>query len=684
MRRIVIIIAASLLFSTIALWWTHSGARSSPVRAAAAQQQVPPPRQDIAEESQPLALPQGKKAFYDPLIITPCNLVPISEQDVSSQVDGVFDAIDVELGQQVEKGALLGRLDARQLRAQVEALEIRAVSTAAERIAKAQFDEADSKVRYALKANEAGLTTVPDLEYKTYLFQRERFAQEIKKAREERESAQKELDKAKVVLGLYDIRSALAGEIVKIYKRNGEAVKQAEPLFRVANCTALRIEGLCKVQQANLIRVGMRALVEPALRGEQMTELVGHTGAITGIAVSADGRLLASASEDQRVLLWAWPGGARVGTLPHPAEVTAICMRQQNTILTGCADGQVRLWHLHGGTVPAPAMFSQAHEGPIRAIALSPDGAACATGGDDKRIGIWDVETGKHRMWLQPEEGMSAHQGAVTSVRFAAGGRLISAGRDNMLRVWTLAEGGRLLGVHPGRTGDVPNLGISPDGRQVLLDMGEELRMVDRETGTHLASLQNQIQGRFQGFAEFSPTGRLLLTAASNSRLQLWRAPVTTEQAHLFRQGYAGGFHRSSLFALRAIGAQSSFAALTGVMMASGTTPAPTLWQLSAEEVRHFFVPGAATVQCGVFAPDESVVFTGGTDKIVRVWAVPPPDLWSAPLEGRITYVSSQVERGTDMVRIRAEVDNPRDPERQLRAGLFAVMRLFPETVALR
>ncbi len=107
---------------------------------------------------------------------------------------------------------------------------------------------------------------------------------------------------------------------------------------------------------------------------------------------------------------------------------------------------------------------------------------------------------------------------------------------------------------------------------------------------------------------------------------------------------------------------------------------APQLWQLPGQEVRHFVIPGGSIVNCGAFAPDESVFFTGGTDKSVRVWAVPPVQVWNQPLEARITYVGSQVERGTDMVRIRAEMENPQDPDRRLRSGLYAVMRLFPET----
>jgi WD40 repeat protein len=108
------------------------------------------------------------------------------------------------------------------------------------------------------------------------------------------------------------------------------------------------------------------------------------------------------------------------------------------------------------------------------------------------------------------------------------------------------------------------------------------------------------------------------------------------------------------------------------------------LWDLDGREIRHFMTPNPATVTCGAFAPDESVFFTGGTDKVVRVWQVPSATERRHVLEAEITYVSSQVERGTDMVRVRAQLDNPSDPALHLQAGTYAYLRLYPETEPAR
>ncbi len=681
MKRAALILVSAVLCSGLAFWWSKSGgavrgAAHAPAPAHAEVSTLAPPRtqsaiKDVAPEA-------GAPLFFDPVVVSPCTLVPVQEQDVSSQVDGAVHEIQVQLGAEVVPGQLLARLDDSQLRPQVELLRLKAESESAVRIARAQFEEADLKVRYAERANSSGVRSVPSLEYKTYQLQRERYEQEMKRAHEEREVAAKELEKAEKLLQQHEIRSAIHGVVLKVYKRTGEAVKQAEPLFRVANYRRLRAEGLCKVQQGSLLKVGMPALVEPEVRGEQLTELAGHTEAITALAVSPAGSLLASASEDRTALVWDWARGKRLAMLPHPAEVYALAFvppqgSEPLRLLTGSADGQLRLWTLETGTPGDPRIFTAG--GAIRAIALSPDGKWCATGGDDRRIVVWDLAAGKALYQVAAEEGFSAHQGAVTSLHFTADGHLVSAGRDNTLKVWRLGpDGGRLVLVQAGRTGEVGELGVSPDGRRVLFDHGDELRILERTSGTTLGALRSRRQGRFHGLARFSPSGRLVLTASNNSRLQLWKAPAPPEEVAFFRSSHAAGLEPRAFTAWLALGSAAPLtlpALLTEERL-------PRLWDVAGRELHHFLLPGAATVRCGAFGADEKVCFTGGTDKVVRVWALPTAAEWGRALEARITFLGGQIERGTDTIRVRAELDNPHDFA--LRPGGQVSLKLYPET----
>jgi WD40 repeat protein/tRNA A-37 threonylcarbamoyl transferase component Bud32 len=71
------------------------------------------------------------------------------------------------------------------------------------------------------------------------------------------------------------------------------------------------------------------------------------------------------------------------------------------------------------------------HDGDVGALAVSPDGKVLATGGSDRLIRLWDVET---RTELARWQG----QAGVTALAFHGGKRLISGSSDGTLRVWDL------------------------------------------------------------------------------------------------------------------------------------------------------------------------------------------------------------------------------------------------------
>jgi WD40 repeat protein len=60
------------------------------------------------------------------------------------------------------------------------------------------------------------------------------------------------------------------------------------------------------------------------------------------------------------------------------------------------------------------------HNGPVGAVAVSPDGATIATGGADGTAKLWDADTGREILTL------TGHAKAVYGVSFSADGRLLA------------------------------------------------------------------------------------------------------------------------------------------------------------------------------------------------------------------------------------------------------------------
>jgi WD40 repeat protein len=221
----------------------------------------------------------------------------------------------------------------------------------------------------------------------------------------------------------------------------------------------------------------------------------------------------------------------------------------------------------------------------------------------------------------------------VTWVQFTPQAQLVSAGRDKAVRLWDLGEtGAKQAAVLNQRSGEVVNLGVSPDGRTVLFDQGKSLRLLALPAGTTKGVLFNPgASSNFTTFALFSPNGQLIVTAgAAEGQLQLWRTP----SAATSNRGY---------------------------------------------EVRQLaFYQKSSVPTCACFSPDGKLLVTGTRDRLVQVWAMPGQKEIQQELVGELTLVEKATDSPTGQVRVWANVPNLAD---RLLPGGAATLTVYPKRV---
>src|SRR5262249_42007960 len=125
----------------------------------------------------------------------------------------------------------------------------------------------------------------------------------------------------------------------------------------------------------------------------------------------------------------------------HQGAVSVVAFSRDGRILaTGCDDGTLRLWDPDKGQ--SLSELISAHPGGDLVLAISPDGLTLATGGKDGKVRFWGP-AGQPRG--QPIE---SHLGGVVAMAFRHDGRaLATAGHDGM-RLWVASYPGR--GAAPG------------------------------------------------------------------------------------------------------------------------------------------------------------------------------------------------------------------------------------------
>ncbi|MCS7475231.1 WD40 repeat domain-containing protein [Umezawaea endophytica] len=385
-----------------------------------------------------------------------------------------------------------------------------------------------------------------------------------------------------------------------------------------------------------------------------VTRLAGHEKIVESVAVSPNGRIVATASADRTARLW--DVSDRRAPVPlatlatHTAALWTAVFTPAGTLLaTTSEDGTARLWDVTDPRHPVESATLTGHTGPVLAAVFSPDGTVLATASADHTAKLWNVaDPGRAKLITT----ITGHTDVVTSVAFGRQGRtLATASWDGTVRIWDVADQHEV---------SRPAEGLDRPGSLAFRADGAVLAAVSRDFVVRLWNLADptrpeQVAAVTDGTAHavvFSPDGRSLATAGLDRTVRLWdvtdpRAPrqLTALHGHTGpvvsvrftpdgRSVVSSGFdrvvrlwdlpgpvlggHDSAVYAV-------GFSPTGRVLATSSFDGAVRLWD--ARDVRRarpaaLLTAHSQAVNAVVFSPDGQVLATAGLDRVVRLWRV--------------------------------------------------------------
>src|SRR5712692_5667762 len=276
------------------------------------------------------------------------------------------------------------------------------------------------------------------------------------------------------------------------------------------------------------------------------------------------------------------------------------------------------------------------HGGPVRALAISPDGTQAVSGSFDTSAIRWSLPKNA------AEQVLRFHDGAVNAAAFLTDGRIATSGEDARIAIWTPGAPQPSM-VLAGHTAPVVALSVSPDGTTLASASWDHTARLWPLGGGAPRLIEGHAQN-VNGVA-FAPDGRALVTAGYDATLRISPlvgrgSPIMTTlptplntvavapDGEIVTAGADG-----KVYILSAAGelvgeieaAQAPIIAVAlsrdgSLIAAAGIRGSVAIIDRRARKLERTLVGPGLPVWSAAFFPDGRTLLTGGSDRMIRRW----------------------------------------------------------------
>jgi cytochrome c len=276
------------------------------------------------------------------------------------------------------------------------------------------------------------------------------------------------------------------------------------------------------------------------------------------------------------------------------------------------------------------------HGGPVKSLAISPDGSYVLSGSFDSSAIRWSLSKNT------AEQVLRFHESAVNAVAVISGGKLATAGEDAQVAIWDEGKAAPSI-ILKGHTAPVVALAASPDGKWIASASWDRTIRLAPVGGGEAQVLQGH-QDNVNGLA-FTPDGSALISAGYDLSIRIWPiaklsvpqivmlpSPLNTvavaRDGEIIAAGAEGkvyflspaGELRGSAEAAATPIISLSVSADGNFVAAAAIAGSVAIIDRKERKVLRTLVGPGLPVWSVVFMPDSKTLITGGADRLIRRW----------------------------------------------------------------
>ncbi|MCS6851211.1 MAG: protein kinase [Gemmataceae bacterium] len=306
------------------------------------------------------------------------------------------------------------------------------------------------------------------------------------------------------------------------------------------------VSGMAFLRGGTTLATGVLANIQlwnvAQARADATATLSGHVRVVRALAVSPDGKTLASGSADGTIRLWEigeTASAPRFVPVPPVGPVSALAFAPDaGSLAVGNGLPEVLVWNLNRG-VPGSVTSLAGHRFSVWSLAYRADGKVLISGSADGSVRLWDL--------ANPEASdrviAQAHQHGVRAMALAAEGTLLAtSGNDQTVRLWDLSVNPpKELTTLQGHNREVLAVAISLDGKMLFSgDAGGNLRSWRAAGAEYLpASSETIPDGSIEALA-LAPNGQVLVAGTGSGVILSWQLSQKALKSSVLYVGHTG------------------------------------------------------------------------------------------------------------------------------------------------
>ena len=257
--------------------------------------------------------------------------------------------------------------------------------------------------------------------------------------------------------------------------------------------------------------------VSKRLEGHDKT--AGTNGTVRTVVFHPQGKWLASAGDDKRIILWSLPEGEKLLEWQAPDNGLALAVNPDGTLLaSGGTDDDITLWTVENGE---KLQTLSGHKGIIHDIAFNSTGEFLASVSFQEKIGyLWETKTGKIL------RNFAGHNEGILKVIFSYDSKqLATSSMDKSIRIWNV-DSGQPLRLLRGHQNMVFGLRFITEKRLISASFDRTLRIWNADSGVTMRVLQ----GHEAGVGDIVTHEEQIFSSSNDGTVRRWDMVLSHQQ----------------------------------------------------------------------------------------------------------------------------------------------------------